>query len=176
MRADGLRATGYGLSRVAGLGVQGSACEPHLCGESLTALHQKPSGGGGGMYAALRDRPGQRRRKAFSGDGLQLTSFTQDNKVADFLLQRKTDGQKRGSYGAGFSATAPAAAPHPRPRCRWRPRCAPRRGSSLRRRRRVTKRQRRRVTTRAATTCDFGGNGDGHDGEHGVAAKEGKGA
>ena len=34
------------------------------------------------MYAALRVRPVQRRRKAFSGDGLQLTSFTRDNKKA----------------------------------------------------------------------------------------------
>ena len=34
------------------------------------------------MYAALRDRPGQRRRKAFNGDGLQLTSFTRDKKKA----------------------------------------------------------------------------------------------
>jgi hypothetical protein len=150
---------------------------------ALRELHQKPSGGSGGMYAALRDRPGQRRRKAFNGDGLQLTSFTRYNKQAvtctahcRFFLQRKTDAKKRGSYGAGFSATAPAAAPRPRPRCRWRPRCAPRRGSSLRRRRRVTMRQRRRATRRAVTTCDFSGNGDGHDGEHGVSAKDGQGA
>ena len=48
-------------------------------GFTLTSL---ASGGGGGMYAALRVRPGQRRRKAFNGDGLQLTSFNRHHNKA----------------------------------------------------------------------------------------------
>ena len=53
------------------------------------------------MYAALRVRPGQRRRKAFSGDGLQLTSFTRDNKVADFFCRERRMAKSAGVTARG---------------------------------------------------------------------------
>ena len=53
------------------------------------------------MYAALRVRPGQRRRKAFSGDGLQLTSFTRDNKVADFFCRERRMPKSAGVTARG---------------------------------------------------------------------------